>query len=147
MTLRSAHPWSPVLLVLGAAALLAGCGGDGGKKISDVRSCLEGAKLQVAGPDKNDAKSVEDGVSATSGIGEGFVDGDEPLLIVVAARVKDEKFVGDFSKNADDFRKQLSPAERKEFQVRTGDDGRYVWVVAGDESSKRFRAAEDCVKP
>lgn len=138
------------LVVLAAAALLlAGCGSVAGgpPAIKDVRSCLEDAKLQVAGPQGADADRVEDGVSGTTGIGEAGRDPDQPLTIVVAAKVKQKSSVKEFTKEADEFKQRLSADEQRDFTVRNGDDGTYVWVVAGDDSSKVFRDAEKCVKP
>lgn len=138
-----------IVVVIAAAAFLTGCGGVGGgpPEIKDVRSCLKDAKLQVAGPQGADANRVEDGVSGTTGIGATGRDPNEPLTIVVAANVKQQSYVKEFTKEAADFKERLSADEQRDFTVRNGNDDTYVWVVAGDEKSKVFRAAEKCVKP
>ena len=139
----------PMLVLITAAALVAGCGGivGGPPKIKDVRSCLKDAKLEVAGPQGADASRVEDGVSGTTGIGVAGRDPDQPLTIVVAANVKKQSYVKEFTKEATAFKNRLSADEQRGFTVKNGSDGTYVWVVAGDSKSKVFKAAEDCVQP
>lgn len=145
---RLVTPLAVLLVVVLGGSIVAGCGAVGGTPdIDDVRDCLKRAKLDVKGPQGADAARVTDGVSGTSGLGEGFVDADQPLTIVVAANVTKDEYVDEFSKQSNAFRDKLSPEERAEFQVRSGNDGKYVWVVAGDETSKTFRAAQECVKP
>lgn len=149
MHLRRAILTSVVLVA--TALLCAACGGAGGitggaPSIKDARSCLKAAKLTVSGPEGSDSEKVEDGVSATGGIGDGMLDPSKPLTIVVAAKVKKDSDVKSFIKESKSFSDRLTAEQKKTFSVRSGNDGRYVWVVAGDKSSKTFQAAEKCVK-
>jgi hypothetical protein len=134
-----------------AALVVTACGGGGitggTPSIKDARSCLKDAKLTVSGPQGADSGTVEDGVSATGGIGDGMLDPSKPLTIVVAANVKKDSDVKSFIKESESFSDKLTAEQRKTFSVRSGHDDRYVWVVAGDKSSTTFQAAEKCVKP
>lgn len=137
-----------VMVVLFAALLATGCGGDGGgdgKDITDVRACLKKLDLKVEAPPQDD-KDVEDGVFATTDLTKG-----EPtdLTVALAAVAKSDKAVERFQKESEDFSKTLSVGNGKagELSVESDSDGRYVWVVAGAKDNDTFTDARGCVKP
>lgn len=132
---------STLFLLVGALAI-AGCGG-GGKSIDDVRSCLEDASFKVAEPSGPEANQIEQGVSGTAGTGADL----SSLTIAVAAEVKKESYVDKVAEGNSSFINQLDAETRKKFKLESGDEGKYVWIVAGNASSETFKSGQECVKP
>lgn len=130
-----------VLAVCGATMVAAGCGG-GTKSIADVQSCLKGVKGLTVDKAPASDKGVDEGVFATTDLSKG-AEGD--FTMAMAAVVKADKDVKTFQ----DQSKEFAAADKsdKKFAVKTGVDGKYVWVVGGASDSDTFKEARDCVEP
>jgi hypothetical protein len=126
-------------IILATAALIAaGCGGSS-MSISDVETCLKEAGLTVERA-KDDDPSVIDGVTGITGIEEG------KLTVALAAEAKSQEKVDDFKKDNKAFTDKLKQ-DNKKFQVVSGSDGTFVWLVGGAKNDKTYEAARKCVEP
>lgn len=114
-----------------------GCGSaSDGKDVKSVQKCLKGIKgLKVEMAPSRD-KDVKDGVIGSSEDMTNFV-------FAVAAHAKTDKAVKDALKTFDSAAK----GGGDQVQVKSGTDGKYVWVVAAMKGAKNFDPAMKCVKP
>lgn len=129
-------------LVAVAAALAAGCDAGGPPEMSEVRSCLEAAKLKVESFSESD-KKVSEGVFATTDLSTGERG---RFTFAVAAIVKSEQTVDEFQRDTKRFSETLSVGEQK-LEIDSGTEDRYVWVVGGAKQDDSYDAARACVAP
>jgi hypothetical protein len=150
----NSRPLHIALLITIIAVVTTGCAvGSGPKQVSDVRTCLEKAlpdgTIDATSVSEQD-DAVEDAVFATSGLaaaGDDAAAGNEEFVMAIAATVRSQETVEEFTKDSKRFTETLAQGGDEKLDVTSGSDGRYVWVVAGAPDADGYEAALECVTP
>lgn len=130
-----------IALVLAATlAVATGCSSGGPPTIKEASACLEKLGLEVNPPLEEDP-FVEDGVFATSKLG----DADVPFAFAMAAIVPKADAREDFVRDSKAYLERTEGEGKLDFA--SGTDGQYVWVAGGEKDAETLDDVRRCVEP